>query len=311
MHAAVVTDFTKPPAFQDFSEPQPASPDEAVVDVIAAGLHPLVRSLAAGTHYSSTAELPVVPGVDGVGRTADGALRYFVASTIGSMAQRTVVDLRRSIPLPADADPVAIAGAMNPAMSSWVALRRRATLQPGQTVVVLGATGSAGRLAVQVAKHLGAGTVIGIGRDRRQLAALTELGADHAVALDETAAHSDRLRTADIVLDYIWGPPAADLIAGIAAGRHDSSQPLTWIQIGSMAGATADIPAAALRAMPLQIVGSGIGSVPVTDLLAELPELAVQISRGTLRTPTRTVPLAEVEQAWQQPEDGRRMVFTP
>lgn len=311
MYAAVVTDFAKPPTYQVFPDPQPVNSTDVVVEVIAAGLHPLVRSRASGTHYSSTGELPVVPGVDGVGRAPDGTLRYFVASGTGSMAQHTMIDLGRSVLLPADADPVAIAGAMNPAMSSWVALRRRATLHPGQTVVVLGATGSAGRLAVQVAKHLGARRVIGIGRDRRQLAALGELGADHVVALDEVSAELTLLRTADIVLDYIWGQPAAELIAGIAAGRHDAAQSLTWVQIGSMAGATADIPAAALRAMPLQIVGSGIGSVPAADMLAELPELAVQLSRGTLHTQTRAVPLTEVEQAWLQPENGQRVVFTP
>lgn len=312
MHAAVVTDFARPPAYREFPEPHPATDSDVVVDVIAAGLHPLVRSRAAGTHYTSTGELPLVPGIDGVGRAPDGTLRYFVVATaLGAMAQQTVVDLRRSIVLPDDADPVAIAAAMNPAMSSWVALRRRVSLQPGQTVVVLGATGSAGRLAVQTAKHLGAGTVIGIGRDRRQLDALPGLGADDVIALDELAANLDRVLAADIVIDYIWGAPAAELMAGVARGRHDSAQPLAWIQIGSMAGADAAIPSAALRSMPLQIVGSGIGSVPVTDILAELPQLAVAISNGTLRTQARAVPLAEVEQVWPQPENGQRVVFTP
>ncbi|NTY58956.1 quinone oxidoreductase family protein [Mycolicibacterium sphagni] len=311
MHAAVVTDFARPPAYREFPEPHSATDSDVVVDVIAAGLHPLVRSRAAGTHYTSTGELPLVPGIDGVGRAPDGTLRYFVVATaLGAMAQQTVVDLRRSIVLPDDADPVAIAAAMNPAMSSWVALRRRVSLQPGQTVVVLGATGSAGRLAVQTAKHLGAGDVIGVGRDRRQLDALPGLGADDAIALDELAANLDRVLAADIVLDYIWGAPAAELMAGFARGRHDSAQPLAWIQIGSMAGAYAAIPAAALRSMPLQIVGSGIGSVPVTDILAESPQLAAEISKGTLRTQARAVPLAEVEQVWPQPENGQRVVFT-
>lgn len=311
MHAAVVTDFARPPAYREFPEPHPATDSDIVVDVIAAGLHPLVRSRAAGTHYTSTGELPLVPGIDGVGRAPDGTLRYFVVATaLGAMAQQTVVDLRRSIVLPDEADPVAIAAAMNPAMSSWVALRRRVSLQPGQTVVVLGATGSAGRLAVQTAKHLGAGAVIGIGRDRRQLDALRDLGADDFIALDDLATHLDRVKAADIVIDYIWGAPAAELMAGFARARHDSAQPLTWVQIGSMAGAEADIPSAALRSMPLQIVGSGIGSVPVADILAELPELAVAISNGTLRTQARAVPLADVEQVWQQPENGQRVVFT-
>jgi NADPH:quinone reductase-like Zn-dependent oxidoreductase len=312
MHAAVVTDFAKPPVCQDVPQPAAACDTDVVVDVIAAGLHPLVRSRASGTHYTSTGTLPLIPGIDGVGRAPDGTLRYFVVTgDLGTMAEQTVVDLRRSIALPDDADPVAIAAAMNPAMSSWVALRRRTALQPGQTVVVLGATGSAGRLAVQAAKRLGAGAVIGIGRDRRQLAALPDLGADDVIALDEITAGIDRIMTADVVLDYIWGQPAAELMAGLAAGRHDSAQPLTWIQIGSMAGAGADIPSAALRSMPLQIVGSGIGSVPVADIVAELPQLAAEIANGTLRTQTRAVPLAEVEQVWLQPENGQRVVFTP
>lgn len=312
MNAAVVTDFTKPPVYQDFPQAAASTDSDVVVDVIATGLHPLVRSRAAGTHYTSTGDLPLVPGIDGVGRAPDGTLRYFVVATdLGAMAEQTVVDLRRSVVLPNDADPVAIAAAMNPAMSSWVALRRRTTLQPGQTLVVLGATGSAGRLAVQAAKHLGAGVVIGVGRDRRQLGALPDLGADDVIALDELAASLDRVLGADIVIDYIWGRPAAELMAGFARGRHDRAQPLTWIQIGSMAGTSADIPSAALRSMPLQIVGSGIGSVPVADIVAELPELATAISNGTLRTQARAVPLAEVEQAWQQPENGQRVVFTP
>jgi len=312
MHAAVVTDFTRPPAYQDFPTPTATTDSEVVVDVIAAGLHPLVRSRAAGTHYTSTGDLPLVPGIDGVGRAPDGTLRYFVVATdLGAMAEQTVIDLRRSVVLPDDADPVAIAAAMNPAMSSWVALRRRVSMQPGQTVVVLGATGSAGRLAVQAAKHLGAGAVIGVGRDQKQLAALPDLGADDVIALDELPANLDRVRSADIVIDYIWGPPAAELMAGFARGRHDSAQPLTWIQIGSMAGASADIPAAALRSMPLQIVGSGIGSVAVADIVAELPELAAEISKGTLRTQARAIPLKGVEQAWQEPENGQRVVFTP
>jgi hypothetical protein len=100
-------------------------------------------------------------------------------------------------------------------------------------------------------------------------------------------------------------------MAGFARGRHDSAQPLAWVQIGSMAGAEAAIPSAALRSMPLKIVGSGIGSVPVADILAELPELAAQIANGTLRTQARAVPLNEVEQVWPQPENGQRVVFTP
>jgi len=151
-----------------------------------------VRSQADGSHYTSSDELPLVPGIDGVGRAPDGTLRYFILpdTTMGAMAEQTVVDLRRSVVLTEDSDPVLIAAAMNPAMSSWVALRRRVTFPPGQRVLVLAATGNAGRLAVQVAKRLGASHVIGAGRQPERLAALTALGADATVALDDAPAGS-------------------------------------------------------------------------------------------------------------------------
>ena len=140
-----------------------------VVDVLAAGLHPRVRSQASGSHYTSTGELPLVPGVDGVGRGPDGLLRYFALDGTGpgSMAEQALIDTRRSVVLPEGSDPVAVAAAMNPAMSSWVALRRRAGFQAGQDVLVLGATGNAGRLAVQIARQLGARQVIGDRAGRR------------------------------------------------------------------------------------------------------------------------------------------------
>src|ERR1700760_1356303 len=188
MHAAVVTAFDSPPVYREFPVPAPQGPNGVVAAVLGAGLPPRVRSQANGSHYTSSGALPLVPGVDGVARTPDGQLRYFVLedTTMGAMAEQTVIDLRRSVVLPAGADPVAIAAAMNPAMSSWVALRRRIGFEPGQSVLVLGATGSAGRLAVQVARYLGASHVIGAGRQPAKLAALTSLGADVTTSLDGT-----------------------------------------------------------------------------------------------------------------------------
>src|SRR5262245_49853145 len=185
MKAAVVSSFGSAPRYQEFPIPEPAGEDEMLVDVLAAGLHPRVRSQADGSHYTSTGELPLVPGVDGVGRDPDGRLRYFVLpdTTMGAMAEQTVIDSRRSIVLAEGADPVAVAAAMNPAMSSWVALRQRVSFQAGQDVLVLGATGSAGQMAVQVAKRLGAGQIIAAGRDPGRLAALPALGATATVPL--------------------------------------------------------------------------------------------------------------------------------
>ena len=186
MKAAVVSSFGTAPRYEDFPSPAPGGADEIVVDVLAAGLHPRVRSQADGSHYTSTGELPLVPGIDGVGRDPDGKLRYFILpdTTMGAMAEQTVVDTRRSVVLPGGTNPVTVAAAMNPAMSSWVGLRQRVAFQPGMNVLILGATGNAGQLAVQVAKLLGAGQIVAAGRDAGKLPGLTALGATETVVLD-------------------------------------------------------------------------------------------------------------------------------
>jgi NADPH:quinone reductase-like Zn-dependent oxidoreductase len=290
-----------------------------LVDVLAAGLHPRVRSQANGSHYTSTDELPLVPGIDGVGRGPDGRLRYFILpdTTMGAMAEQTVIDIRRSVVLPDSTDPVAVAAAMNPAMSSWVALRQRVPFQPGQDVLVLGATGSAGQLAVQIARLLGAKNVIAAGRDAGRLAALPALGATATVRLAGDAGETaDRMGQAaadvDVVIDYLWGEPAAAAMIAVVTNRADRGRPLSWIQIGSVAGPTAPIPSAALRAARLQIVGSGQGSVSPREYVAELPALAEAITAGALDVDARAVPLADVEQAWAAAADARqRIVLTP
>src|ERR1017187_3180837 len=189
MKAAVVSSFGAAPRYEEFPSPTAAGDDGTVVDVIAAGLHPRVRSQANGSHYTSTGELPLVPGIDGVGRGADGLLRYFILpdTTMGAMAEQTVIDPRRSIVLPEDSDPIAVAAAMNPAMSSWVALHQRVPFQAGQNVLVLGATGNAGRMAVQIARLLGADQVITAGQSRDRLAGLGALGATATVLLEADA----------------------------------------------------------------------------------------------------------------------------
>ncbi len=319
MHAAVVTAFDNPPVYQEFPTPAPQAPGEVLVDVLAAGLHPRVRSQANGSHYTSTGELPLIPGIDGVGRTAEGELRYFVLpdTTIGAMAEHTVVDLRRSVLLPEGTDPVPIAAAMNPAMSSWIALRRRIDFRPGQSVLVLGATGNAGRMAVQIAKHLGASHVIAAGRREDQLATLPALGADETIPLAQGAPEqvADRLGRAggeiDVVIDYLWGEPSVNALIPLVTHRADESKPLTWIQVGSVAGPTAAIPSAALRAVRLQIVGSGQGSVSPRDIVAELPELAAEITRGTFAVNACAIPLRDIAEGWKNADADRRIVVTP
>ena len=168
------------------------------------------------------------------------------------MADKALASPRRSIVLPEDADIAKVAAAMNPAMSSWVALRRRVPIQPGQGVLVLGATGNAGAMAVQVARRLGAGRVVGAGRDPGRLGALTSAGADAVVQLtgddDATAGRwPPRPPRSDIVLDYLWGQPAQHAITALLTARSDRSREMNWIQIGAVAGPTMELPSVALR----------------------------------------------------------------
>ncbi len=317
MKAAVVSSFGTAPRYEDFPATAPRSASEIVVDVLAAGLHPRVRSQANGSHYTSTGELPLVPGIDGVGRGADGKLRYFILpdTTMGAMAEQTIIDIRRSVVLPDDTDPVAVAAAMNPGMSSWVGLRQRVAFQPGQKVLILGATGNAGQMAVQVAKLFGAGQIVAAGRGADVLPALTALGATDIVLLDgspDAAAQLGRAaRDVDIVIDYLWGQPTADALYAIIPARTDDTQQLTWLQIGSVAGETSPIPSAALRAARLQIVGSGQGSVSTRGILTELPALAQEITQGTFQVNARAVPLADDERAWADVTSSQRIVLTP
>ncbi len=311
MHAAVVTRFDGPPRFQEFADPEERQ-GGVVLDVVAAGLHPRVRSQADGSHYTSTDELPLIPGIDGVGRGRDGELRYFVLpdTSRGSMAEKVLVDPRRSVVLPADCDPVAVAAGMNPAMSSWVALRRRIAFQAGRSVLVLGATGSAGRMAVQVAQRLGASTVFATGRNEGRLAEASAQGAT-TVPLTEPGALA-RAADVDVVLDYLWGQPAADAMSTLVTARADRGRRLDWLQIGSVAGPEAPVPSAALRASGLTILGSGQGSVDTRDILAELPEIAAALTEGVFTVNARTVSLADVEQAWAEAAlTSDRLVVVP
>lgn len=320
MHAAVVRQFDQPPRYESFTAPVPTGEDEELVQVLASALHPRVRSQANGSHYTATDQLPLIPGIDGVGRRADGSLVYFVLpdTPYGAMAEHTVVDVRRSIPLPSSADPIRLAAAMNPGMSSWVALQKRITFTPGQSVLILGGTGSAGQLAIQIAKHLGAASVVAAGRGAQRLAALTDLGADATIDLGAgpelvARALTEKAAEVDVVLDYLWGGPAASAIMPLLTGRGDRTRLLSWVQIGSVAGSTIDLPSAALRQANIQFLGSGQGSVGTGDILGTLPALADEIRRGTFSIDVAVAPLAEVERIWDRPTVGptERVVLTP
>lgn len=312
MKAAVITSFNHPPQYADIAEPVPKHIQEMQVDVLAAGLHHLTRGRASGAHYSSDAVLPFVPGVDGVGRGADGTLRYFVQAPgqPGSMAEKTVIMPEYSLRLPEVCDPIRVAAAMNPAMASWLALRCRTGFLPGQKVLILGATGSSGQMAVQVALYQGAAGIIATGRNQQKLAALADLGATDTVTLTDPKL-GQLASEVDVVLDFIWGENTGKLMMSLLKYRKDRTQQLTWIHVGSMAGEEAPIPGALLRSADVQIIGSGLGAVDAQEILTELPLLVSEIVSGRLFIDVNVVPLSEVSCVWNMVNSSERIVLTP
>lgn len=314
MRAAVVTSFDNPPHYDVIDCREPGS-GEIVVDMLAAALSPRVRSGASGQHYSSTGALPMVPGIDGVGRTADGTLVYVLAldTTMGTMAEQIVVPADQVIALPTGIDPTIAAAAAVPGMSSWVSLTSRVPLQAGQEVLVLGATGAAGRMAVQIATSLGAARVVAAGRDPERLAGLVTAGADDLVSLADdgfAAALAQKAADVDIVLDFVWGTVTQQALPAMIRART-ADKPLSWIEIGSMAGADITLPSAALRAADLRILGTGQGASSPAALLGHIADLMAAVAAGTVDIDVRDVPLADVEKAWNAPVPAnRRVVFT-
>ncbi|HDH1777753.1 TPA: zinc-binding alcohol dehydrogenase family protein [Klebsiella quasipneumoniae subsp. similipneumoniae] len=220
MKAGVVFDLAEGPVWADFIEPQPA-PGQTLIDVRAAAMSHVVKARASGRHYSFDGNLPFVPGIDGVGTTSQGQRVYFAFPTapFGSMAQRAPVALQNCLPLPDELDDIPAAAMANPGMSAWASLVTRAQLQAGETVLINGATGSAGRLAVQIARYLGAKKIIATGRNAQSLAAI---GADECIQLtadDKTlTAQFSAVSAAqiDVVIDYLWGHSAELLLPALA-----------------------------------------------------------------------------------------------
>ena len=231
------------------------------------------------------------------------------------MAERTLVATRRLLPVPDDLDDVTAAAIVNPGMSSWAAYTERAKLVAGETVLVNGATGISGRLAVQIAKHLGAKKVIATGRDIEALKSLEALGADVTIPLgQDEAALEGAFKTqfaegVDVVVDYLWGSSALGLlIAGAKAGKD--GVPIRFVQIGSMSGAEISLPSAVLRSSAITLMGSGIGSVSLESFGRIIARLLGVSAASGFRIATRAAPLADVGKAWAGEDSRARLVFT-
>ncbi len=325
MKAAVVTAAGKTPIYADFNDPDPKQlqQDEQIVQVRAAALSNLTRGRASGSHYSSTGIFPAVAGTDGVGLTPDGGRVYFAMpeAPFGTLAELCPINARRCIPIPDTLDDITAAAIANPGMSAWASLVERAHLVPGETVMINGGTSTSGRIAIQLARHLGAAKIIATGRNAQELDQLKPLGADIVIpfALDpanpsgaadyQQALEQTFSEGIDVVVDYLWGESARTSIAALAATVEE--KPVRFVQVGSASGQPSiDFPAAALRSAPITLMGSGIGSVSRKALVQSIAHIFSSVEPAGLRIDARAVPLSQVEEVWEKASGKPRVVFT-
>jgi NADPH:quinone reductase-like Zn-dependent oxidoreductase len=313
MKAAIVTQSGRAPVYSDFKEPT-AGAGESRIAVTAAALSPVVKSRASGTHYSATAGFPFVVGIDGVGRRDDGRRVYFIlpSAPFGSMAEQAVVPSWHCAVVPDGLDDVTAAALANPGLSSWAALTERARFKAGETVLINGATGTSGLLAVQIARHMGAGKIIATARNAQ---ALKAAGADATVVLTEdTEALDAALKEqfaagVDVVLDYLWGRSAERLLA-VYTKTAKEGVPLRFVQIGNAGGASIPMPASILRSAAIELMGSGLGSVPLRRIVGVIEDTLRAAVQSGFQIETKTAPLSEVEQIWTADRGVPRIVFT-
>lgn len=317
MNAAVLHTLGQPPRFEPFPDPNPGQ-GEVLVQVRAAALKPVDKQLAGGSHYASPRELPAVCGADGVGLLEDGTRVFFGGPRppYGAMAERTVVRRAQCFAVPGEVDDETVAAIPNPGVSAWLALQHRARLAPGETVLILGATGVAGKLAVQIAKIQRAGRVVAAGRNEQALSALRDLGADATIRLDQPDLVEAFRREAgergfQVVIDYLWGSPTEALLAALTRAEFAAAGSETrLVEVGQSAGPAITLSAAVLRSAPVTILGTA--GIPPRDVLTgAFQQVMAHTARGHLRVDTERVPLKDIEAAWNRDTPGRRLVVIP
>jgi NADPH2:quinone reductase len=314
VRAAVLTEHGTAPHAADFDEPRPTD-EHVVVDVRAAGLHHLDLHKASGSFYTGPPPLPSVVGTDGVGVTPDGRRVYFdvTVAPYGSMAERALVPAEVLLDVADGCDDVAAAALGNTGLGAYLALTWRGELRAGETVLVLGATGAAGHIGVQVAQLLGAGRVVAAALADERLDALRHRGADATVELDRAGDDlAAALREAaqgdvDLTLDLLWGD--AGLAAMQAAGRF-----ARHVEMGNIAGPEIPLPAPLIRSKSLDVRGFSVAHPPVDLRREAYLRLTGLAARGELHVDLEAVPLEDVHTAWERQRraaGGPKLVIVP
>jgi NADPH:quinone reductase-like Zn-dependent oxidoreductase len=317
LKAALLHQLGTIPKFDTLPDPIPVNDQQTLITVKAAALKTLDKIKASGKHYLTYPSFPTAVGTDGAGILADGTKVYAMGLS-GMMAEKALIAKGSGHVIPDGLDFETAAALPNALMGSDAALLFRGKIKKGDVVLINGATGVTGKVAVQMAKYRGASRVIVTGRNADTLFALKALGADDVISLQQTDAEFSQQLLAiqnanaiDIVLDYLWGHPMELILTSLKSAKPHQVKVVT---IGEMAGSTINLPSGFLRSSKIEILGSGFGSLSLDELdqyfKNELPKLFALAAEGHLKLDLITYPLKDIEEVWQKDlPAGKRIVI--
>ncbi|GHG42301.1 NADPH:quinone reductase [Sinomonas cellulolyticus] len=309
MRAVVVKEYGEPPLLTEFPDPQ-----GEWATVIAASANPADILVAAGRMAPRRPEPPLVLGLDGVARLGDGTVVQFSGppTPYGAYAERIPLERTETHPLPAGLDPSLAAALGVSGTAAWGGLTVTGSIEAGESVLVLGANGQVGRVAVQAARLLGAARVVGVVSSDAQSSGVMELGADAVVSTSDLATLADRLREAapngcNLVIDALWGPVIATVIPSLAFGAR-------VVQIGNSAGADATISAPAFRSRSVSFLPHASLRMTPAQRGAVLGQLLDAAAAGRIVVEREDIPLADLPARWADLVGGRvkdKLVVVP
>ena len=312
MRAAVITELGRLPEIGEAPDPVRGE-GEALIRVAAVPLNPIDVNVGAGRFYGGSPPLPYVPGCEGVGRVvegetlAPGTLVWAHGAGMGTRRDGALAELL-SVPedavvaVPDDVDPL-LAGALGTAgVAGWLPVAVRAPVQEGETVLVLGATGTVGLVAMQGARLLGAGRVVAAGRRPEALERARRLGADAVVSLEEddlVGAFREACggEGPSLVVDPLWGAPVVAAARAAAPGAR-------IVNIGQSAGAEAALLSADVRGKQLNVLGYSNFGIPRDVLNREYLRLLEHARAGEIEVEIATFPFDRLAEAWQRQAEG-------
>jgi NADPH:quinone reductase-like Zn-dependent oxidoreductase len=320
MKAAVLHQLGNAPEYEDFTDPVPGNASEILINVKAAAIKNLDKGRASGQHYASYKHLPVLVGIDGVGILENGR-RVYAQGITGMMAEKALINKNNYVELPDKIDDATAAALPNAVLGAGMALLYRAQIKKDEVVLINGATGVTGKLAVQLAKYYGASTIAVTGRNSEQLAQLKSFGADLIISLKQDDEHIIQQikelhasTPVDIVIDYLWAKPVELILRSLkGGGTNHISHRVRLVTVGSMAGEHITLESGTLRSSAIEILGSGFGSISKDEwqqyTAKILPEMFQLAANGGLVIETETEPLSNIKLAWQkEAAPGKRIV---